>query len=54
MVSGIAKKAVMSVRQQKPEYIRKAPPRPKKRILSSLIGDWRINHGLAVMSHGKW
>ena len=39
MVSGIAKKAVMSVRLQKPEYMRKVPPRPKKRVLASLTGD---------------
>ena len=31
-VSGIAKKAVTSVRQQKPEYMRKAPPSPGKNI----------------------
>ena len=39
LVSGIAKKAVMSVRLQKPEYMKKAPLRPKKRILASLIED---------------
>ena len=32
LVSGIAKKAVTSVRQQKPEYMRKAPPSPGKNI----------------------
>ena len=30
MVSGIVKKAVRSVRQQKPEYMRKAPPSPER------------------------
>ena len=30
-VSGIAKKAVMSVRLQKPEYMRKAPPSPERK-----------------------
>ena len=33
LVSGIAKKAVTSVRQQKPEYMRKAPPSPEREPL---------------------
>ena len=33
-VSGIVKKAVMRVRQQKPEYMRKAPPSPETERIS--------------------
>merc|ERR1719295_2186826 len=33
LVSGIAKKAVMSVRLQKPEYMRKAPLRPNDAMI---------------------
>ena len=39
MVSGIAKKAVTRVRVQKPEYMKKAPPSPKREYFTQDGGD---------------